>query len=93
MQVNSNINKKKKIHKIHLHATSNFNLIFYSQDIIWQLDIKYILSSKRDITLARIVVIETDLDNHKIHLHTTHLTFCSQVIIRKPKIKQIHKGT
>ena len=48
--------KKKNIHKIHLHATSNINLIFHSQDIIWKLTILYILSSKSDITLARIVV-------------------------------------
>ena len=59
MQVNSKINKKKtklNIHKIHLYATSNFNLIFHSQDIIWQLKIQYILSSKSDIILPRIVV-------------------------------------
>ena len=31
-----------------------------------------------------IVIIKLYLDIHKIHLHTTHLTFQSQVIIQKP---------
>jgi hypothetical protein len=43
---------KLNIHKIHLYATSNFNLIFHSQDIVWQQKIQYILCSKRDISLS-----------------------------------------
>jgi len=69
------------------------------EEVCW--GIQYILISERDITLTRYVVIskniiimELDLDIHKIHLHTTHLTFCSQIIIQKPNFSkyEIQKG-
>ena len=78
--------KKKK------PLTSKANLIFHSQDIIWQRTIQYILSLQRGIPLARlvakskIVIIEFDIDIYKIYVHTTHLTFRSQVHIRNPKL-------
>ena len=100
MQVNSNINWKKNYSQNILTCTSSFNLIFHSYDNMWQLKIQNILGSKGNRFLAGIAVkskilhyrIDLHVDIHKIHLHATHLTFRSQVIIWKPKFYKYKKG-
>jgi hypothetical protein len=80
------------IHKIHLHPTSNLSFTRYhlaTKNLVYSKFKKGYNSGKNRRKVKKIIIIKLDLDIHKIHLHTAHLTSLSQVIIWKQKELQI----
>jgi hypothetical protein len=79
------------------NCTSAYNIteiISYHPETKNLVNLKYKKGHNSGKNCRKIVIIEFVINIYKIHLHTTpsfNLTFCSQLIIRKPTILQIQK--